>query len=62
MLAESILRKGCLPGSRRYITDQEPVEWSTVESWMTELEECIERHRDVKTELKKVLPTYHEAS
>lgn len=35
---------------------------STVEDWMAELEECIERHRDVKTELEKILPTYHEAS
>ena len=46
---------------RIYITDQEPVDWGTVESWMADLEECLERHRDVKTELKKILPTYHEA-
>ena len=43
---------------RIYITAQEQVEWGTVEDWMRELEECLERHGDVKAELKKVLPTY----
>ena len=46
---------------RIYITDQEPVEWSRVCQWMTELESCIDRHQDVRKELRKILPTYHEA-
>lgn len=46
---------------RIYITDQEPVEWSRIREWLDELEQCLERHEDVKKTLGKILNTYHEA-
>ena len=46
---------------RIYITDQEPVEWSRIQEWLDELEQCLERHEDVKKTLGKILNTYHEA-
>ncbi len=42
---------------RIYMTNQEEVEWGTVEEWMKQLENCLERHGDVRAELRKVLPT-----
>ncbi len=47
---------------RIYVTDQDPVEWETVEKWFAELETCLEQHGDIKAELKDILPTYHEAN
>ena len=46
---------------RIYVTAQETYPWSTVENWMEELSNCLERRGDVKTELRKLLPSYHEA-
>ena len=43
-----------------YETDQEKTEWSTVEDWLEELKECLERHKEVKEALKTILPTYHK--
>ncbi len=45
---------------RIYITDQEKMEWSEVEQWMTELEACLEMHGDVKKVIRQILPSYHE--
>ena len=43
---------------RIYVTEQETVEWSTVEGWLRELEQCLEQHRDVKAKIQEILPTY----
>jgi len=45
---------------RIYISEQEQVEWKTVEGWLQKLEDCMERRQDVKACLKSILPTYHE--
>ena len=36
-------------------------DWDTVQNWLKKLEDCLERHRDVRKTLKEILPTYHEA-
>ena len=43
---------------RIYVTEQETVEWETVEGWLSELEECLDKHQDVKTKIREILPTY----
>lgn len=43
---------------RIYITEQETVEWSTVEGWLGELEDCLDKHQDVKAKIREILPTY----
>ena len=43
---------------RIYVTEQETVEWKTVEGWLRELEECLDKHQDVKTKIREILPTY----
>ena len=44
---------------RIFIAKQEKVEWEMVESWMTDLEQCLETHGDTRKMLMKILPTYH---
>ena len=46
---------------RIYIAEQEQVEWSTVEGWLKQLEDCLEQHQDVKETLHAILPSYHES-
>ena len=46
---------------RIYITRQDKYDWQTVEGWLEKLRDCLENHRDVKSVLKEILPTYHEA-
>ena len=45
---------------RIYVTEQEKVPWDTVLGWLKELEDCLERHGDVKKALRDILPSYHE--
>ncbi len=44
---------------RIYIARQEPYDWSRVQTWLNRLEECLDRHEDVKKVMKEILPTYH---
>ena len=46
---------------RIFIAKQETYDWATVEEWLKKLEDCLERHQDVKKVLKEILPAYHEA-
>ena len=46
---------------RIYITEQETVEWETVEGWLETLETAIDQHQDIKKVLGRILPSYHEA-
>lgn len=46
---------------RIYVTRQDKVNWETVEKWMEQLNECLNKQGDIKEELHKVLSTYHEA-
>lgn len=46
---------------RIYVTDQEKYDWTTVQGWIAELEDCLDRHGDVKAVLRRILPAYHEA-
>jgi len=46
---------------RIYVAHQEKYDWTTVESMLNTLEDCLERHGDIKTCLRNILPTYHEA-
>ena len=46
---------------RIYITDQEKMDREMIERWLGELEECLDRHGDIKQELGKIVKTYHEA-
>ena len=46
---------------RIYVAHQEKHDWATVESMLKTLEDCLERHGDVKACLKEILPAYHEA-
>ncbi len=43
---------------RIYITKQDKYDWETVQTWLNQLEECLERHGDVKKTLKDILPDY----
>ena len=45
---------------RIYIARQERFEWNVVEGWLKQLEECLERHGDVKACLHGILPDYQE--
>ena len=45
---------------RIFIAKQETYDWDTVQSWLKKLEDCLERHQDVKKVLKEILPAYHE--
>ncbi len=45
---------------RIYITKQDQYDWETVQGWMEKLEECLERHEDVKKALREILPSYGE--
>lgn len=46
---------------RIFIAKQETYDWNTVQEWLKQLEDCLERHQDVKKVLKEILPAYHEA-
>ena len=46
---------------RLYVAHQEKYDWATVESMLNTLEDCLERHGDIKACMKNLLPTYHEA-
>ena len=46
---------------RIYVAHQEKYDWATVESMLNTLEDCLERHGDIKACMKNLLPTYHEA-
>lgn len=46
---------------RIFIAKQETYDWNTVQEWLKKLEDCLERHQDVKKVLKEILPAYHEA-
>ncbi len=46
---------------RIYVAHQEKYDWATVETMLKTLEDCLERHGDIKACMKKLLPTYHEA-
>lgn len=46
---------------RIFIAKQETYDWDTVKNWLKKLEDCLERHQDIKKTLKEILPTYHEA-
>lgn len=46
---------------RIFIAKQETYDWDTVQNWLKKLEDCLERHQDIKKILKEILPTYHEA-
>jgi FlaA1/EpsC-like NDP-sugar epimerase len=43
---------------RIYVTEQETVEWSTVDGWLRELEDCLEKHGNIKEVLRQIVPTY----
>ena len=45
---------------RIYIARQEKYDWSTIEGWLKQLEDCLERHQDVKECLRSILPDYRE--
>ena len=45
---------------RIYITKQDKYDWETVQGWMNRLEDCLERHGDVKKALREILPSYGE--
>lgn len=47
---------------RIYITKQDKVEWEEVEKILEQLQDCLDNHKDVKSVLKQILPTYHEAN
>ncbi len=44
-----------------YIAKQESYDWETVESMLSTLRDCLERHGDVKACLHGLLPAYREA-
>lgn len=46
---------------RIFIAKQETYDWNTVQEWLKKLEDCLERHQDIKKTLKEILPAYHEA-
>ena len=43
---------------RIYVTHQEKYDWETVQKMLSTLEECIEKHGDIKECLHTLLPTY----
>ena len=44
---------------RIYVAKQDHYDWDTVQGWLVRLEDCLERHRDVKETLRAILPSYH---
>ena len=44
---------------RIYVAKQETYDWQQTEQMLTKLEDCLEKHQDVKKCLQEILPTYH---
>ena len=45
---------------RIYITHQEKYDWETVQSMLAALEDCLEKHGDIKECIHSILPAYQE--
>ena len=44
---------------RIYVAKQETYDWQETQKMLTQLEDCLEKHQDVKKCLQAILPTYH---